>query len=215
MVIEAEATMTLTTYDPASTMREARATYFAVNHFGENGGYDDPWVDFMLGPIPFPFPNTKGRIEAVRFHDLHHILTGYDTNVIGESEIAAWELGAGCKDFAAAWVLNLAGIGGGLVFAPRRTLRAFVRGRRSRSFYGERLDELLDLTVAEARSRMRVDAAEGASPTAGDVARFGGAAAVGLAVGTAFVAAGVVLAPIGLVLNALRKRAARAARQPA
>lgn len=206
--------MALTTYDPASSMREARATYFAVNHFGENGGYDDPWVDFMLGPIPFPFPNTKGRIEAVRFHDVHHILTGYDTNVIGESEIAAWELGAGCEDFAAAWVLNLAGIGGGLVFAPRRTLRAFVRGRRSRSFYGAELDELLDLTVAEARERMHVDAAEGASATPGDLLRFGAAATVGLVVGTVFVAAGVVLAPIGLALNALRKRTAAAAQQP-
>ena len=135
--------------------------------------------------------------------------------MIGESEIAAWELGAGCRDFAAAWVLNLAGIGGGLVFAPRRALRAFVRGRRSRSFYGADLDELLDLTVAEARERMGVDVASRAAPTAGDVARFGAAAALGLVVGTAFIAAGVVLAPVGLALNALRKRAARPGHQPA
>jgi hypothetical protein len=211
MVIEQrEATMALTTYDPASTMREARATYFAVNGFGESGGYDDAWVDFKLGPVPFPFPNTASRIEAVRFHDLHHILTGYDTDFLGETEISAWELGAGCRG-AAAWALNLAGLGGGALLAPRRTMRAFVRGLRSESFYGQDLDALLDLTVAEARARMRVDEAASASPTPSEVGRFAALAVVGFGAGAAFVAAGVLLAPVGLALSAVRRRGEAAA----
>src|SRR5688572_1778448 len=91
--------MTLTTYEPSATMREARARYFEVNDFGVDGGYQDAWVDFKLGPLPMPFPNTQGRLRAVAYHDLHHILTGYDTEIIGELEISAWELGAGCKSF--------------------------------------------------------------------------------------------------------------------
>ena len=83
-------------YTPDMTMRTARDLYFDVNGFGADGGYSEPWVDFKLGPLPLPFPNTAGRIAAVKFHDLHHVLTGYETNAIGEFEISAWELGAGC-----------------------------------------------------------------------------------------------------------------------
>lgn len=43
-----------------------------------------PWVDFKLGPIPFPFPNTKARVAALAYHDFHHILTGYDTDIRGK-----------------------------------------------------------------------------------------------------------------------------------
>src|SRR5688572_30034252 len=102
----------LVDYPENITMREARAMYFQANGFGASGGYDDAWVDFKLGPIPLPFPNTKARIEAVRFHDLHHLLTGYDTDITGEFEISAWEIAAGCKRFPAAWALNLGGMAG-------------------------------------------------------------------------------------------------------
>ena len=79
--------MALVHYDEGLTMREARALYFEVNRFGADGGYGDAWVDFKLGPLPVPFPNTRARVRAVRYHDLHHVLTGYDTNAIGEFEI--------------------------------------------------------------------------------------------------------------------------------
>src|SRR5438046_2892863 len=65
-------------YDPTSTLREARGRYFAANGLGE-GGYEDKWVRFALGPIRFAIPNTAGRVHAVRYHDLHHVVTGYDT----------------------------------------------------------------------------------------------------------------------------------------
>ncbi|HSO31503.1 MAG TPA: hypothetical protein VLT33_03275, partial [Labilithrix sp.] len=67
-------------YPPDLTMRAARALYFENNGFGADGGYGAAWVDFKLGPLPFPFPNTPQRIDAVKFHDLHHVLTGYDTD---------------------------------------------------------------------------------------------------------------------------------------
>ena len=73
------------------TLRTALATYFEDNGFGKDGGYEDAWVDFELGPIPLPFPNSAGRKRAVRLHDLHHIVTGYATDTLGEFEISAWE----------------------------------------------------------------------------------------------------------------------------
>jgi len=197
----------LVAYADTMTMREARKVYFDANGFGETGGYDDAWVDFKLGPIPMPFPNTAARVEAVRFHDLHHLLTGYDTDIVGEFEIAAWEIAAGCKGYGAAWVLNLAGTAGGLVRAPGRVFAAFVRGRGQRTAYGENLDEVLALTVGAARARFTRAAGATRRATLADVARFVLAALVGLVVALVLFAVIVPLVPIGLFTHAMRRRA--------
>src|SRR5687767_14137680 len=97
-------------WDASLTLREGRSEYFRFNNFGNDGGYSSKWVDFKLGPIPFPFPNTPARIEAVKYHDLHHVMTGYQTSFVGELEISAWEIGSGCADKTAAWILNLSGM---------------------------------------------------------------------------------------------------------
>ncbi|MDC0679920.1 hypothetical protein [Sorangium atrum] len=205
--------MALVHYDEGLTMREARALYFEVNRFGADGGYGDAWVDFKLGPLPVPFPNTRARVRAVRYHDLHHVLTGYDTNATGEFEIAAWELGAGCKGFVAAWQLNLGGLFAGLLSAPRRTVRAFFRGRRSESLYGRPFEDLLDREVGALRREMRVDerSSSGSGPAALDVLRLALASLAGLVVGVLGFAAVLVVAPIGIVNLALRRHRARSA----
>ena len=193
-------------YDPDGTMRDARSKYFELNKFPADGGYDDAWVDFKLGPIPFPFPNTSSRKRAVRVHDLHHIVTGYNTDLIGEFEISAWEIGAGCRDFIAAWQLNLGGMAGGLLFAPRRTFRAFVRGRHSESLYGRDVETMLSETVATARMMMGVDEAATARASGLDVVLFVVAELAGIVIAILFMAFGLVLAPIGLLIAAFRKR---------
>jgi hypothetical protein len=142
-------------YEDAAMLRTARAQYFRANTFGDDGGYSKSWVRVDLGPLPVWFPNTKSRRRAVPLHDLHHIATGYDTTVVGEAEIGAWELAAGCADYYAAWLLNLGAVGLGFLVAPRRVWRAFVRGRRSITLY--RLgfdDEWLTETVGALRRRL-------------------------------------------------------------
>jgi hypothetical protein len=190
-------------YDPNIEMKQALSIYFEKNAFGPDGGYNDAWVDFKLGPIPFPFPNTKGRVRAVRYHDLHHILTGYDTNYAGELEIAGWEIGAGCKDFVAAWVLNLGGMAGGLFRAPIRTFRAFVRGRHNKTFYGLPFEELLGLTVAEARRRAGTDE-PAPRATIADALLFAMWCSLGLVVGLSLLPIGIALLPFGLLANLAR-----------
>ncbi len=197
-----------TDYEDSMTMRAARDRYFDVNSFGPSGGYEDAWVDFKLGPVPMPFPNTPARVRAVRHHDLHHILTGFDTDIVGEFEISAWELGAGCKDFVAAWVLNLGGLtAGGLVRCPARTFRAFVRGRRERSTYGEELEAMLDLPVREARARFTPLTGQLApEATWSDVALYALALMTGTLVGLCTMVLVLPLAPIGVCMNLLRRR---------
>lgn len=197
--------MTLAKYDPELSMRKARDLYFEVNGFGADGGYGDAWVDFKLGPLPCPFPNTAGRIKAVKVHDLHHILTEYDTNLTGELEIGAWELGAGCKDFLAAWFLNLGAMGLGLLIAPVRTFRAFVRGRHTDSLYGKDLEAMLESSVAEMRRATNADR-QPAPATAADVVAFTGMGALALATGLIEIVFGLPVVPVGLLMNLFKPK---------
>ncbi len=196
--------MTVVEYAAEGTMREARTLYFRVNNFGDNGGYDDKWVNFKLGPVPMPFPNTPARVRAVRYHDLHHVLTGYDTNTIGEFEISAWEIAAGCKGYVAAWQLNLGGMFAGLLVAPRRTLRAFLRGRHSRTLYGDDLEALLDSRVADLRGKMGVDEPTPALALSSALL-FGAALVAGLVIGLLGFVFVLIFLPLGLLTIALRR----------
>lgn len=140
------------------TLRQARERYFDENGFGQGGNYDERWVRVDVGPVPFWFPNSAERVRALRFHDLHHVLTGYATDFPGECEISAWEVGGGCTDHWVAWLLNLAGMGAGLFFMPRRVARAFLRGRHTGNLYRAEYGEaLLGKTVEEMRSAMRMN----------------------------------------------------------
>jgi hypothetical protein len=188
-----------TEYPPDATLTAARARYFAANGFGADGGYQAPFVDFKLGPIPFPFPNTEGRRRAVRYHDLHHIVTGYGTDFSGELEISAWELGAGCRDYRTAWLLNLGGTAMGAAIAPRRTFRAFCRGRRSRTLYGRPLAPLLESTVAGARRDCGLDTP--VETRLSDLPPFLAAWLAGSIVGWIFLLGVTALLPIGLLMS--------------
>lgn len=145
-------------YADSSSVRAAREQYFAANGFSA-ATYTDAWVTLArLGPIPLSFPNTPSRKRAIPIHDLHHVATGYPTTFVGEAEIGAWEIAGGCADYWAAWVLDTCSLGYGLVIAPRRVYRAFMRGRQSRTLYHTGWDDaLLDLSVAELKQRIAAD----------------------------------------------------------
>jgi hypothetical protein len=125
-------------------------------------------------------PNPEFQRNLLARHDLHHVLTGYGTDLRGEAEparaarnrgtcergaraggrsphkIRAWELGAGPGHWFV-WANNVGALFLG-VLAPIRTVRAFARGLSSRSLYrdGTPYDALLDLTIDEARARLRI-----------------------------------------------------------
>jgi hypothetical protein len=198
-------------YEDALTLREARERYFAANRFGADGGYSLDWVDVKVGPLPLRIPNTKSRKRAVRFHDLHHTLTGYRTNFRGECEIGAWEVATGCADHWAAWFLNLSTIGSGVLFAAGDVWRAFVRGRNNANLYRAAFDDaLLDRRLGDVRRELRLSEPAPA-PRAADALAFAGWSLVGLALLLLQVAA----SPAAIPLIALRSRlAGGAARAP-
>jgi hypothetical protein len=147
-------------YAPTLTLREARALYFQHAGFDERT-YAERWVTLRVAGLPLlGFPNSAARVRAVRLHDLHHVLTGFDTSWTGEGEIGAWELASNCRDHWAAWGLNFSAALIGLCIAPRRVARAFRRGLRERNLYDvEFSDALLDETLGAARERLGIAAA--------------------------------------------------------
>jgi hypothetical protein len=190
----------MTKYNAETSVGEARTQYFAENGFGD-GGYTARWVKLKAGPIPLAFPNTSARVAAVRFHDLHHVLTEYNTSWTGEAEIGAWEIASGCAHYYAAWLLNLQALAVGLVINPKAISRAFLRGRRSQNLYREEFGEtLLASTVGELRRRLRLDTEPGPATLRDRVALTGWS----LASAATFLGTNaLLLAPLWLLLRFL------------
>jgi hypothetical protein len=190
--------MTAARHDDADdcSVRAARARYFARSGFDESS-YEDRWVTLKAGPIPIVFPNTAARVRSVRVHDVHHVVTGYDTSWTGEAEIGAWEIASNCADHYAAWVLNLLALPIGLAIAPRATFRAFVRGRHSANLYRRSIDDaLLATRVGTLRHALRLD--EAVHPRRADIAAFLGWSSAGVT--TLALTVVLTLAPLWVAL---------------
>jgi hypothetical protein len=195
-----------TTYQDSMTLADARAAFFAASHLGPDGGYGARWVRVESRPIPFYFPNTACRVAAAKLHDLHHVATGYGVDWPGEAEIAAWEIASGCGRYGWAWILNLGAFTIGLFLSPRRTFRAFVRGRRATTnlyHAGFAETQLADVTVGALRRQVGVGAVD-ASAKANDSVYFALWVAVGLGWYLAFAAAVIGIAALIVREIALR-----------
>ena len=120
-------------FPPELSLDAARAEYFRANGFAPNA--PEWFIPIHFGRFTLPFPNSDARRRALPLHDTHHVATGYDTDLAGEAEIAAFELAGGCGRYWLAWFYDLGAFAVGLVAWPRRTFRAFVRGRRAVTLY--------------------------------------------------------------------------------
>jgi hypothetical protein len=149
--------------------------------------------------------NSRGRRRAVRFHDLHHVLTGYRTTFRGECEIGGWELSSGCADHWAAWFLNLGVFGAGMLCAPLDVWRAFQRGRDSGNLYRATFDDaLLARRLGDVRGQLRLGEKTKRAGI-GDLSAF----AAWSLVGVPFFLALILSSPITLPVLAIWSRLAR------
>ena len=163
---------------------DALAAYWVAHQLPADGGATDPVFHVRIGPFTVPLPNPPGRRRAVVFHDVNHLVTGYNTTFSqGEVVIAGFEVGAGCGPYWVVWYINLSMMALGIVFRPRDVFASFVRGRRSASIYRHGADPatLSRMSVAQVRTLLELDR-QPDPVRAADRAAFAGWGAVAAAV---------------------------------
>lgn len=129
--------------------RNKLTEYYKRSPFGMDGGVGNTIAMVYAGPYLVKVPNTQQRKKVTLYHDLHHLITGYNNSRYGEGEIGAWELGAGCMNRPFAMFFNLAGMSTGLMYSPARVYKAFLNGCKSRNLYELELDGVLDEDFSE------------------------------------------------------------------
>jgi hypothetical protein len=136
------------------SVARGRDAYLAENGF-TLAAYDAPWTQASLFALDFAVPNTKPHAAAIRLHDLHHVATGFGTDLAGEGEISAWEVRGGLRG-AGLYVSTIVVSGAlmGLLLAPRRTLRAWRAAKNARPLWtlGVLYEELMSLSVEQLRT---------------------------------------------------------------
>ncbi len=149
-------------YPSSWTVRRARDAYLEENGFTV-ASYADKWTDATVFGIPIKVPNTPRHAWAIMLHDLHHVATGYGTDMRGEGEISIWEARRGLKPLGL-YVASIIVFGslGGMLMAPRRAFAAWRAAgvRTPLLFAGGDTDAdyeaLLALTVGELRTLLGV-----------------------------------------------------------
>ncbi|RUL66644.1 hypothetical protein EKH79_02165 [Dyella dinghuensis] len=121
-------------------LQEELSTFYAKNGFGNVAGARPLTVPVYTGCLLVPLPNIETRRRYLKYHDLHHLITGYSVGRIGEGEVSAWELGTGSALASPTLAfMNLIALSTGLVLQPRRMWNAFVRGTRSKNLYAKKV----------------------------------------------------------------------------
>lgn len=140
--------------DLLQNVREARDRYLAASGFSTQS-YVDPHFVVKVGFVTMRFPNPG----LLPMHDLHHVATGYDSSLVGEAEISAFELRAGCGT-PLIFFLCCGSILVALFVSPGRMWQAWKRSRGSRSLYVIKgsYDALLAMNVGELRKLMGLEA---------------------------------------------------------
>ena len=127
------------------TLQEELAAFYKKCGFGDMIGSRSLTVPVYTGCMLVPLPNIETRRRYLKYHDLHHRVTGYSVGRIGEGEVSAWELGTGSAFVSPLLgVMNLIALSTGLVLEPKRMWRAFRRGCTSRNLYPAALRADLD-----------------------------------------------------------------------
>jgi hypothetical protein len=142
------------------TPAELLHQFYIDNRLGDDGGMSSSSVKIELSKnFSFYFPNFDARKKAVEKHDIHHLVTGYSTSPIGESEISAWEIGSGWKGYWFAFFIDTSGFMLGLPLNFVKVLRAFSRGRRTKNLYSDEIStrKAMDMKIGDLKNRLQLD----------------------------------------------------------
>src|SRR5207237_3640950 len=140
------------------SVRRARDAYLAENGFTV-AAYDARWTPVSFFGVRFAVPNTRRHRWGIMLHDLHHVATGFGTDLTGEGEISAWEISGAPRLGPYVGSIVAGGALMGLALAPRRALAAVSASRGGSSPFGLAeapggYESLLALTLGALRARL-------------------------------------------------------------
>ena len=166
------------------TLQDELTAFYKKCGFGEVIGARPCTVPVYTGCLLVPMPNIEARQRYLKYHDLHHLVTGYSVGRIGEGEVSAWELGTRSLFVSPALgAMNLIALSTGLVLKPKRMWRAVRRGRRSRNLYPAAVRAEVDdgrWPDVEALRRDILEVKSAPAPRAVDALEFAGYSAVSM-----------------------------------
>lgn len=93
----------------------------------------------------------------LHFHDLHHVVAGYGTGLVGEAEVSAYELrGGSCSPMIL--ILCIGALLLGIFIAPARIRRAWKRAKGAKTLYRSEIpyEKLLEMSVADLRQSLGI-----------------------------------------------------------
>lgn len=130
------------------TIAQELQAFYQKHGFGDVPGKRPKLVQVYTGCMLVPLPNIEARRRFLKYHDLHHLITGYSVGRIGEGEVSAWELGTGSM-FASPMlgIMNLIALSTGFFLQRGRMWQAFKRGCRSRNLYSLAMRKAVDTEV--------------------------------------------------------------------
>lgn len=110
--------------------------FYDRHGFGDTPGARPKTVPVYTGCLLVPLPNIETRNRYLKFHDLHHLVTGYSVGRIGEGEVSSWELGTGSMLVSPVLgFMNLIALSTGWVLDRNRMWQAYASGLQSRNLY--------------------------------------------------------------------------------
>ena len=125
-------------YSCRMSLDTALNDFYTEHGFGASLGARPTTVPVYTGCLLVPLPNIETRQRYLKYHDLHHLVTGYSVGRIGEGQISAWELGTGSmRESAMLGLMNLIALSTGWVLAREKMWTAYRRGCRSLNLYSK------------------------------------------------------------------------------
>jgi hypothetical protein len=142
-------------YNDDSKIKEALIELFDRFQIPKDA-YTAKKFSIKVGNFAINLPNIPSRVKVARFHDIHHVLTGYAANWKGEAEIGAWEIATGCEKYFVAWFLNFGAVMVGLILYPKAVIKAFKRGLKTKTnlYHNFEYEPLLDMSIKELREKI-------------------------------------------------------------
>jgi hypothetical protein len=125
-------------------IEQSLSKFYEESGFEVETGNRPAFVAVFVGCLLIPLPNVETRRKYIKYHDLHHVITGFGATQVGEGEVSAWELGTGSFLQPILMFMNLIAISTALAVDPTRVFKAYLLGCKSRNLYCPKVRKQID-----------------------------------------------------------------------